>query len=253
MPVLVVIPARLGSTRLPRKPLQPLGGVPLIIRVAERVHGNGVGDRVVVATDSDEIASVVVASGFEAVLTAERHPSGTDRVHEVSTNSAFREYDEFLNVQGDSPFISAAAMRGSLEQLRKGFDIGTASVPLDPALADDPTRVKVVTDGTGRALYFSRSVIPFSSQPAPPGHGGRDHYRQHLGLYAYGRAVLHQLASSPPTPLERAEGLEQLRALERGLSIGVELVREPVPLTVDTPEDLLRAHDLWQLTHEVTR
>jgi 3-deoxy-manno-octulosonate cytidylyltransferase (CMP-KDO synthetase) len=249
MPVLVAIPARLGSTRLPRKPLQPLGGVPLIIRVVERVHASGVGDRVVVATDAEEIASVVAAAGFEAVLTAERHPSGTDRVHEVSSRADFADYHELLNVQGDSPFISAAAMRGSLEQLRKGFDIGTASVPLDPALADDPTRVKVVSDGSGRALYFSRAAIPFSShsEPAEPG------YRQHLGVYAYSRATLGRLAGFGPSPLERREGLEQLRALERGLSIGVERIGEPVPLTIDTPEDLLRAEALWQLTHEVTR
>ncbi len=250
MPVLVVIPARLGSTRLPRKPLQPLGGVPLIIRVAERVHANGVGHRIVVATDSDEIAGVVRAAGFEAALTSGQHRSGTERTFEISARPEFSAFDQILNVQGDSPFVSAAAMTGALRQLGDGCDLGTAAVPLDPALADDPVRVKVVTDARGRALYFSRSVIPSLYRQAEP---AADLYWQHLGVYAYRPDALRRLATSAPTALEQAEDLEQLRALEGGLSIGVERLREPVPLTVDTPEDLLRAEALWQLIHEVTR
>lgn len=248
MPVLVVIPARLGSTRLPRKPLQPLGGVPLIIRVAERIRAHGIADRLVIATDADEIAAVVCSAGFEAVLTTPRHQSGTDRVQEVSARAEFAGYDEILNVQGDEPFVSAGAMRGSLAQVRKGFDLGTAAVPLAAADAADPSRVKVVSDVHGRALYFSRAAIPFFRsdvrQPA-------ESYWQHLGVYAYSRPALRRLSQSAPTPLEQAERLEQLRALELGLSIGVELLREPAGPAIDTLEDLREAEALWTVTHEV--
>ena len=249
MPVLVVIPARLGSTRLPRKPLQPLAGVPLIIRVAERVQAHGVADRLVVATDAEEIASVATAAGFEAVLTDRRHQSGTDRVHEVSRRPDFSSYDEIVNVQGDAPFVSAAAVFGALAQLRRGFELGTGAVPLDAASAAEPSRVKVVLDRRGRALYFSRAAIPFSLDP-PWGTGL---YWQHLGLYAYRRETLSRLAESAPTQLERAEGLEQLRALELGLSIGVERLDEPALPAVDTAEDLREAEELWTVTQEATR
>ena len=248
MPVLGVIPARLGSTRLPEKPLQPLGGVPLIVRVAERIQAHGVADRLVIATDAEAIASVVRAAGFEAVLTGPRHPSGTDRVFELAGLDEFSRYDEILNVQGDSPFMSAGAVFGALRQLRKGFDLGTAAVPLDPDAAQDPSRVKVVTDVRGRALYFSRAAIPFNPRPEP------DHwYWQHLGVYAYGRTALQRLGSSAPSRLELTERLEQLRALELGLSIGVELLHEPAVPSVDTADDLDRAETLWTVTQEVTR
>src|SRR5262245_15382239 len=151
MPVLVVIPARLGSTRLPRKPLQPLGGVPLIVRVAERIHTHGVAHRVVVATDAEEIAEVVRSAGFEAVLTSPGHRSGTDRVHELSSRPEFAGFDEILNAQGDEPFVSAAALTGALARLRAGFDIGTAAIPVELADARYPSRVKVVMDLRGRA------------------------------------------------------------------------------------------------------
>jgi 3-deoxy-manno-octulosonate cytidylyltransferase (CMP-KDO synthetase) len=252
MPVLVVIPARLGSTRLPRKPLQPLGGVPLIIRVAQQIQSHGIADRLVIATDCDEIMTVAGAAGFEASLTARDHRSGTDRVHELSSRAEFSHYDEFLNVQGDAPFVSAAALQGSLRQIRRGFDLGTAAVPLDPAKAANPSVVKVVMDRCGRALYFSRAAIPFlvdseSKAPAP------DLYWQHLGVYAYTRPALSRLAASEPTRLERAESLEQLRALELGMSIGVERLQEPALPAVDTVEDLYEAEAQWTVTQEVTR
>lgn len=249
MPVLVVIPARLGSTRLPRKPLQSLGGVPLIVRVAERVQAHGVADRLVIATDAEEIAGVARVAGFEAVLTGGSHPSGTDRVQEVGARPEFSSYDEILNVQGDAPFVSAAAVFGALAQLRRGFDLGTAAVPLDAADAADPSRVKVVLDQAGRALYFSRAAIPYRHHPT----WDTGLYWQHLGLYAYSRPVLARLAQAAPTTLERAEGLEQLRALELGLSIGVEQLDEPALPAVDTAEDLREAEALWTVTQEVTR
>ena len=251
MPVLVVIPARLGSTRLPRKPLQPLGGVPLIVRVAERIHSLGVAHRVVVATDAEEVAAVVGTAGFEAVLTSPGHRSGSDRVFEVSCRPEFAGFDEILNVQGDEPFVSCAAVSGALARLRAGFDLGTAAIPVELAEARYPSRVKVVMDLRGRALYFSRSLIPHGglagSQADPP------RYWQHVGVYAYGPAALRRFAESPATALERVERLEQLRALELGLSIGVELVDEPAAPQVDTPEDLLVAEEYWHVTQEATR
>jgi 3-deoxy-D-manno-octulosonate cytidylyltransferase len=243
MPVLVVIPARLGSTRLPRKPLQLLGGVPLIVRVAERIRGYGLADRLMIATDTEEIAAVVRDAGFEASLTAPGHQSGTDRVYELSSRPELAGYDEVINVQGDAPFISAGAVQGALRQVRKGFDLGTAAVPLDPAYAADPSRVKVVVDHGGRALSFSRGA------PAPGAEGSW----QHLGIYAYTRTALRRLAGSAPTPLELAERLEQLRALELGLSIGVERLQEPALPAVDTEDDLRCAEALWTVTQEATR
>ncbi|HTL04219.1 MAG TPA: 3-deoxy-manno-octulosonate cytidylyltransferase [Gemmatimonadales bacterium] len=243
MPVLVVIPARLGSTRLPRKPLQPLGGVPLIIRVAERVQGHGVADRLVIATDSAEIAAAVEGAGFEAVKSAGEHASGSDRVHEVSARLEFAEYDEILNVQGDAPFVPATALWGALALVRNGFDLGTAAVPLAPEQARDPAKVKVVADAHGRALYFSRAPIPY----------GAERCWLHLGVYAYRRAALGRFAATAPSSLERAERLEQLRALELGLAIGVERLEESPGPAIDTLEDLRAAEALWTATQEVTR
>ena len=248
MPVLVVVPARLGSTRLPRKPLQPLGGVPLIVRVAQRIQSLGVADRLIIATDAAEIASVAAAAGFEASLTRPDHPSGSDRVHEISCRPEFSRYDEILNVQGDSPFVTAPALQGALSQIRRGFDLGTAAVPLDPADAGNPAVVKVVMDDRGRALYFSRLPIPFRETDA----GGECRWR-HLGVYAYTSRALERFAAAAPSALERAERLEQLRALELGLSIGVERLREPARPAVDTLEDLHQAQAQWTVTQEVTR
>ena len=247
MPVLVVIPARLGSTRLPRKPLQPLGGVPLIVRVAERIRAHGVADRVVVATDAALIADVVQQAGFEARLSTGNHQSGTDRVHEISSRPEFAGFDQIVNVQGDAPFVSREAVQGALAQLRKGFDLGTAATPLDSDDAGDPSRVKVVVDPRGRALYFSRAPIPFGGNP------GGAQYWQHLGIYAFRRPALRRLARSAPSRLELAEGLEQLRALELGLAIGVELLRESAGPAIDTPKDLTEAEELWTVTQEAGR
>jgi 3-deoxy-manno-octulosonate cytidylyltransferase (CMP-KDO synthetase) len=248
MPVLVVIPARLGSTRLHNKPLQPLGGVPLIVRVAQRIQSHCVADRLVIATDAEEIVSVARAAGFEACLTRPDHASGSDRVHEVSSGSGFSQYDEILNVQGDSPFVSAAALLGSLRQIRRGCDLGTAAIPLDFANAGKTSLVKVVTDRAGRALYFSRAAVPFAGDAAPA-----DLYWQHLGVYAYTRSALSRFAAAGPTRLERAERLEQLRALELGLSIGVARLQEPARPAVDTLEDLRAAEAQWTVTQGVTR
>jgi 3-deoxy-manno-octulosonate cytidylyltransferase (CMP-KDO synthetase) len=245
MPVLVVIPARLGSTRLPHKPLQLLAGEPLIVRVARHVAEMGLADRVVVATDAEEVARVVRGAGAEVAFTRPEHESGTDRVAEVASAPGFGGYDVIVNVQGDEPFLPGAAVAGAIARVEQGDDVGTAAAPLDPSEADDPARVKVVCDVRGRALYFSRARIPHwrDGGVAPEGT-----WWQHLGLYAFRRTALERWTTLRPTALERAERLEQLRALQHGFTIGVALLEEPAPAGIDTPDDLRRAERHWRAT-----
>jgi len=233
VPVLGVIPARLGSSRLPRKPLLSLAGEPLILWVTRRVADAAVCDRAVVATDAPEIAQVVERAGFEAVLTSKRHDSGTERVAEVAGRKEFAGFDLILNVQGDEPFVAVAALQGTIARLRQGDPIGTAAGSLDPALAQDPSRVKVVLDAQGRALYFSRAPIPFDRDGT-----GDVVYHQHVGVYGYTRDALERWVRLPPVPEERWERLEQLRPLRHGIPIGVALFPEPAAPGIDTPEDL---------------
>jgi 3-deoxy-manno-octulosonate cytidylyltransferase (CMP-KDO synthetase) len=242
MRVLGVIPARLGSTRLPHKPLQSLAGEPLISRVIERVREHDLVDQLVVATDSTRVAEVAQRAGVQAVLTRESHQTGTDRVAEVAAQPGFATFDVVVNIQGDEPFLAREALAGALARVDQGDDIGTAAAPLDPSLASDPGRIKVVTDAAGRALYFSRSVIPYRREPGEPAH---DLYWQHVGIYAYTRAVITRWPSLAPCSAERAERLEQLRALHYGLTIGVARLRDPVLPGVDTAEDLRRAEAHW--------
>jgi 3-deoxy-manno-octulosonate cytidylyltransferase (CMP-KDO synthetase) len=242
MPVLGVIPARLGSTRLPHKPLQLLAGQPLVNRVAERVRSHAVVDRLVVATDSADIARVVERTGVEAVMTHDRHLTGTERVAEVANQPGFAGFDIILNIQGDEPFVTLEALAGSLSRVRQGDQVGTAAAPLELDLVEDPARVKVVTDHRGRALYFSRAVIPFRRDAGDSAEGL---YWQHLGVYAYSRAALARWVALPPSSAELAEKLEQLRALQDGMTIGVARLTEPVLPGIDTPEDLRRAEAHW--------
>jgi 3-deoxy-manno-octulosonate cytidylyltransferase (CMP-KDO synthetase) len=242
MRVLGVIPARLGSTRLPHKPLQLLAGEPLITRVVERILEHGLVEQLVVATDSDEIARVVERSGVRAVLTSGRHPTGIDRVGEVAEQPGFGVFDTIVNIQGDEPFLPREALAGALQRLEQGDEIGTAASPLDSAAASDTSRVKVVTDAWGRALYFSRAVIPHLREPEGSSEGV---HWQHLGLYACTRSALHRWVTSPPSPLERVERLEQLRALQNGITIGVALLDEVALPGVDTADDLRRAEAHW--------
>jgi 3-deoxy-manno-octulosonate cytidylyltransferase (CMP-KDO synthetase) len=242
MRVLGVIPARLGSTRLPNKPLQMLAGEPLITRVVQRVQEHGLMDELVVATDSPMVAQVVERSQVRAVLTARAHLSGTDRVGEVAARSEYAGFDTVVNVQGDEPFLTREALAGALDRVAGGDDIGTAAAPLDPALAGDPARVKVVTDARGRALYFSRASIPHLRETADL---APSLYWQHLGIYACTRGALLRWSALDPSPAEAAERLEQLRALHHGLRIGVALLTEPVEPGIDTPDDLRRAEAHW--------
>lgn len=250
MRVLVVIPARLNSVRLERKPLQLLGGVALVVRVAERIRELAVADGLVVATDADEVEAVVRAAGFTVARTAKGHRSGTDRVAEVAASPEGADYDIVVNAQGDEPFLPREALRGAVDRVQRGDDIGTAAAPMAAADAADPGRVKVVTDERGRALYFSRAPIPFWRDGGTPPDGT---YWQHLGVYAFSRSALARWPELPPSPLEQAERLEQLRALQSGMTIGVARLDQAAPSGIDTPDDLRRAEALWHATHKGSR
>ena len=250
MPVLIVIPARVGSTRLPNKPLQLLGGVPLIHRVVQRALLVPGADRLVVATDSGDVALAVADLDVEVVLTRSDLESGTDRVAAVASRAEFSDYDVVVNVQGDEPFLPIEAVQGAIARVRLGDAIGTAAAPLDPELRHDPSLVKVICDDHCRAIYFSRLPIPYVRDPADE---GRTVWWQHLGIYAYRRDVLLRVAALRPAALERAERLEQLRALSAGFTIGVALLDQPALPGIDTPADLAAAEARWSDFVEATR
>jgi 3-deoxy-manno-octulosonate cytidylyltransferase (CMP-KDO synthetase) len=231
---LVVIPARMQSTRLPDKPLVDIAGKPMIVHVWHRAMAAGVG-RVVVATDNEAIFATVRAAGGEAVMTRPDHPSGSDRVFEaVSTVDPAREFEIVLNLQGDLPMLAPRLPSDCLAPLLvPGADIATIAAEIHrPEDRSNPNAVKVVgaltpVPGRLRALYFTRAT-------APHGEGPLYH---HFGMYAYRRAALERFVSLPPSPLEKREQLEQLRALEDGMRIDVTIV-DTVPVEVNTPEDL---------------
>ena len=233
MLVLGLIPARLGSERLPRKPLQRLAGEPLIVRVARRVCEFDVCDRIAVATDAPEIREAVEKAGFEAVMTSESHRSGTERVAEAMDTAEFRDYEIVLNVQGDEPFVDRAALDGAVARVRQGDPIGTAAGPIGAEDAADPNRVKVVVDPHGHAVYFSRSLIPYDRD----GSAAIERL-QHIGVYAYTREALGRWMALESVPEERAERLEQLRPLIHGIPIGVARCPEPPARGIDTLSDL---------------
>lgn len=229
----VVIPARYGSTRLPGKPLADLGGQPLIEHVWRRALEARLPERVLVATDDERIRSALPPE-TEVVMTRADHPSGSDRIAEVAERL---ECGIVVNVQGDLPLLDPTLVDDLVEMLRANPDLGlaTVAVPIgsDEELAN-PSVVKVVRDLRDRALYFSRSPIPYD-RTRPGSHAGA---LRHVGIYAYRRETLLRFATLAPTPLEQAECLEQLRALENGIVIGVVTRSEGVPIEVDTPEDL---------------
>lgn len=236
MDIVAVIPARYASTRLPGKPLLSDTGKPLIQHVVEAARRARRLRRVIVATDDPRIARAVEAFGGEAVMTRDDHPSGTDRVAEVV--SALPDVRIVVNLQGDEPEISPAALDLVVSLLEDDPDVpmATLATPIDdPAVYHDPSCVKVVRARSGRALYFSRSPVP-CHRDGPPADGLA---LLHLGLYAYRRDFLLGLAALPPSPLERAEKLEQLRVLEAGFPIAVGLVDEP-SVGIDTPDDYRR-------------
>jgi len=245
MRTLAVIPARLGSTRLPRKPLRLLAGLPLVVRVWQRIADMRLVDRCVVATDSDEVSSAVAEHGADVVLTRSDHPSGTDRVAETAHRAEFLDFDVVVNVQGDEPFVAEGAVAGALGLVTSGaFPLATAAARAAVDILRSPNVVKVVGADDGRALYFSRAGIPFMQDPADAPLQ-RERVWQHIGLYAYTRAALDFWVSLPVHPLERLERLEQLRPLAAGLRMGVAVIDEVLGPGIDTEEDLIRANALW--------
>jgi 3-deoxy-manno-octulosonate cytidylyltransferase (CMP-KDO synthetase) len=242
---LAVIPARLGATRLPRKPLRLLAGVPLIVRVLERVQSLRLAERCVVATDSREILEAVQRAGGEAVLTSAAHPSGTDRVAEVAARGDCRGFHAIVNVQGDEPFVSGAAVRGALAQVTEhGFALGTAALRAGPDVLLRPDVVKVVTADDGAAMYFSRAPIPYLRD----GTDAADHDARvlhHVGVYAYTPDALARWVALPVHPLERIERLEQLRPLAHGMRMGVAITDEAARSGIDTEKDLELANSQW--------
>ena len=245
MKTLAVIPARLGATRLPRKPLRLLAGVPLVVRVLERVTALRVADRCVVATDSPEIVIEIERAGGEAMLTDASHPSGSDRVAEVAARPDVRGFDAIVNVQGDEPFVSAAAVRGALAQVaQEGFALGTAALRARGEVLQRPDVVKVVTADDGAALYFSRAPIPFLRDATDAAE--RDaRVLHHVGVYAYTRDALARWVALPVHPLERIERLEQLRPLANGMRMGVAITDDTARSGIDTEEDLALANSQW--------
>jgi 3-deoxy-manno-octulosonate cytidylyltransferase (CMP-KDO synthetase) len=238
-----VVPARFASTRLPGKPLLSETGRPLIQHVVEAARRAARLERVIVATDDARIGDAVAAFGGEYVLTRADHPSGTDRVAEVAAGLA--DVDVIVNIQGDEPEVSPAALDLVVSLLERdtGAPMATVATPIRAeAVYRDPSCVKVVTSGAGRALYFSRSPIPLHRDGLP---AAGPLALLHLGLYAYRRDFLLRLAALPPSPLERAEKLEQLRVLEAGFAIAVGVVDEP-SIGIDTPEDYRRFVARWR-------
>ena len=231
--VLVLIPARLSATRLPRKPLADIGGTPMIVHVLRRAQAARVG-AVAVATDSAEIAAAVEKAGGRAVMTRADHASGSDRIFEaLGQLDPHGRAATIVNVQGDLPALMPSDLLAAISPLADPtVDIATIAAEIsNPEERTNPNVVKVVgsevAPGRLRALYFTRATAPFGEGPL----------YHHIGLYAYRRAALARFIALPPSPLERREKLEQLRALEAGMRIDVALVKS-VPLGVDTPEDL---------------
>ncbi len=233
--VLGVLPARWGSTRFPGKPLHPIAGKPLIQHVWERCCLCSRLDEILVATDDERILRAVENFGGKAVMTSPDHPTGTDRIAEALRSVP--QATHILNIQGDEPLIDPALIDRLAETMTAdpSLDMATAANPLDPGdpAVNDPNLVKVVTALDGRALYFSRSPLPFFRNPVP----GLPVLR-HKGIYAYSRGFLERFVAWPPSPLETAESLEQLRALENGASIKVLLTNDTSP-GVDTPAQAL--------------
>lgn len=247
---IVAIPARHDASRLPGKPLRLLGGEPLILHVARRALAAGARE-VWVAADDARIIDVLAGSAVRTVLTAATHASGTDRLAECAALAGWSDDTMVVNLQGDEPFAPAAGIQAVASRLSAASsEMATLATSIeDPAMLFDPDTVKLVRDASGHALYFSRAPIPW------PRDAGFDITRRHthehmpttgewlrhIGIYAYRAGFLRRFATMPPGRLEQIESLEQLRAIEAGVRIAVELTPEPFPPGVDTPDDLARA------------
>lgn len=233
MSVLGVIPARYASTRFPGKALALIAGLPMIQHVWQRASQSRLLSRVIVATDDQRIADCVSGFGGEALLTSPDHPSGTDRLGEVAEKL---DSDYYVNTQGDEPLISPQAIDALVEQVLEhraamGTLVRRLEPPRDEALLADPNVVKAAVGDDGYALYFSRAAVPY------PRRAEQARHYKHIGIYMYSRAALMQLCQLKPTSLERAESLEQLRALEHGIRI-LAVETDYDPIGVDVPADV---------------
>ena len=240
MRILCVIPARYASTRLPGKPLRDIAGKPMICRVYDRAAKARTLSGVIVATDDERILRAVEEHGGRAMMTAREHPTGTDRLAEVA--AAYPDMELIINVQGDEPLIEPAL----IDELGRAFEgdealqMATVMTPMETMEEQkNPNNVKVVTDRKGYALYFSRSLLPY------PRNGTECPVYKHIGIYAYRREFLLAYAKMAPTPLERTESLEQLRALENGYRIKC-VVSDARFVGVDTEEDLAKVNEIYR-------
>jgi 3-deoxy-manno-octulosonate cytidylyltransferase (CMP-KDO synthetase) len=243
MSFVVIIPARMASTRLPNKPLADLGGRPMIVRVAERALQSGAA-QVIVATDHADILAACKRHGIEARMTRSDHPSGTDRIAEVAAAAGLAPDAVVVNVQGDEPLIEPALIAATASLISADTPMSTAAHAIrDAADAFNPNVVKVALDKSGRALYFSRATIPWhrdgfaqTKDALPDGYAPL----RHIGLYAYRNDFLQQYPRLPVSPLEQIESLEQLRVLWHGYPIAVHVTDHAPAAGVDTQEDLQR-------------
>ena len=245
MKFIVIVPARLASTRLPRKPLADIGGVPMVVRVARNAAASGAA-RVVVAADDDEISGACRAHGIESILTSQAHESGTDRLAEAARLLALEPQTIVVNVQADEPLLPSAVMHDVAQLLHSSTECEIATAAHSITEASEffsPDVVKVVVDGQGRALMFSRAPIPWArdgfAQTRAVLPAGLPAWR-HVGLYAYRAAFLARFPRLPRPAIEEQEKLEQLRALAHGIGIAVLQLSSALPPGVDTSDDLQR-------------
>ena len=245
MRILGVIPARYASTRLPGKPLVDIGGRSMVMRVYDQARkASGLAD-LVVATDDQRVADHVLAQGGSAVMTSAHHASGTDRCWEAVERTAGGPYDAVVNIQGDEPFLVPA----QIDELCAAISHPTASIATlaqvvkDDRDLDDPGEVLITTDHAMNALYFSRAAIPFLRDAGTGPRHARFRFLKHVGLYAYRAEVLARIVQLPPSALELAESLEQLRWLENGFPVRIGITEHP-SFCVDTPADLEEARRL---------
>lgn len=233
---MIIIPARIGSTRFPNKVLADIGGVPMVVRTAMTVSDV---DDVIIATDAQEVVDIAEKHDIKAVLTSDTHQSGTDRIYEAAKNAGLKEDAIIINVQGDEPFLESEVVRAVYDLTVKNREnekilMNSCCKQISNPEADDPNIVKVVTDTEGIALYFSRSKVPY------PRDHHFDRYKGHLGIYGFTLRSLERFCALSPAPLEEIEKLEQLRALYHGYEVAMTEVQTE-SFGIDTPEDLERA------------
>ncbi|TCS80482.1 3-deoxy-manno-octulosonate cytidylyltransferase [Pectinatus cerevisiiphilus] len=239
MKIICIIPARFSSTRLPGKPLADVAGKPLIVRVYEQAIKASVPTDFIVAVDDVRIFKAVEAAGGKAVMTRQDHLTGTDRLAEAAAH--YPDADVIINIQGDEPLIDPELIDrlGNLFITNENLDMATVMTPMLEEEKNEPGNVKVVTDQKGYAIYFSRALIPYPrNDTAVPVY-------KHIGIYAYKRAFLLKYAQMAPTPLEKTESLEQLRAIENGYKIKV-ITSDKRFIGVDTPEDLIKVNEYYR-------